>query len=190
MKYLIVYAHPNPASFSKAILDTATQTLKAAGHEVQISDLYAQNFQPVLGPADFAEYAQGKVNADVQAEQDKVRWAEELIVIYPVWWAGAPAILKGWIDRVFTHGFAFAYGPEGAKGLLGGKAVRTFSPTGTPLEILNQYQILPSAQTINANGIFGFCGLEVRGQHFFGAVPAVDDATRKEYLAQVQQILA
>lgn len=190
MKYLIVYAHPNPASFSHAILETAQATLIAAGHEVQVSDLYAQNFQPVLGPADFGKFAEGKVADDVQIEQDKIRWADELLVIYPLWWAGMPGILKGWVDRVFTHGFAFAYGPEGAKGLLGGKAVRTMTPTGTPLEILNQYQIGPSAQTLNANGIFGFSGFEVRGQHFFSAVPAVDDATRKAYLEEVKAILA
>ena len=126
MNVLIVYAHPEPKSFNGAMKDLAVETLTKAGHEVVVSDLYAQNFDPVAGPHDVTErlnsdyfnLALEQGNAadndlfppDIQAEIDKVRAADFLLVQFPMWWTSVPAILKGWIDRVLAYKVAYGLG--------------------------------------------------------------------------------
>jgi NAD(P)H dehydrogenase (quinone) len=186
VKHLIVYAHPNPASFAHAILETVTTTLAGAGHEVVVRDLYALDFEPVLKGSDFQAMKAGALPADIVAEQQHVRWADAITVIYPVWWTGLPAILKGWVDRVFLYGFAYQYGPNGVEGLLSDKKVLIVSNHGTPSDIYAQNGMHAAMKQTSDTGIFRFCGMEVFDHHFFGAVPSVDDAARKGYLAQVE----
>ncbi len=126
MKVLIVFAHPEPQSLSSALRDVAITTLREAGHEVQLSDLYAMNWKAVVDAADFRILAPGErlrvaaasgaaqaANAltdDVKAEQAKLLWADAVILQFPMWWYGMPAILKGWVDRVYAYGFAYGVG--------------------------------------------------------------------------------
>lgn len=121
MKHVIVYAHPNTESFNHAILETVKKELEEKGHEVRVRDLYELNFNPVLGASDFISFSQGNTPADIKEEQEHISWADSITFIYPVWWAGLPAILKGYVDRVFSHGFAYAYGENGIEKLLSGK---------------------------------------------------------------------
>ena len=88
MNALIVYAHPNPRSFNKALLDTAQETLEEAGHEVRVKDLYAMDFAPVLGADDFEALERGEVPTDIAREQQDVLWSQALIFFYPLWWYG------------------------------------------------------------------------------------------------------
>lgn len=120
MKVLIVHAHYEAQSFNAAMKDQAVSTLREAGHEVQVSDLYAMQWNAVASPADFAQpenpdycvyaleqrkgFASGQIAADIQAEIAKVEWCDLLIFNFPVFWFSVPAILKGWIDRVFISG--------------------------------------------------------------------------------------
>ncbi|GGP28214.1 NAD(P)H-dependent oxidoreductase [Silvimonas amylolytica] len=126
MKVLIVFAHPEPESLNAALRDVAIASLQEAGHEVQVSDLYAMNWKPSVDRADFpaldpgerlkvgaashAGFVQGALTADVKAEQEKLRWADMLILQFPLWWYTMPAILKGWVDRVYAYGFAYGVG--------------------------------------------------------------------------------
>ena len=183
MNHLIVYAHPNPASFSHALLDTLKAAYEQAGHAVVVRDLYALGFDPVLKGADFQAFKAGSPPADIAAEQAHVAWADVITVIHPVWWTGLPAILKGWVDRVLSFGFAFTYGEGGPEGLLTGKQALLVSCHGTPSEYYTNGMHHALRQTSDV-GIFAFCGLEVVDHLFFGAVPSVDDATRKGYLAE------
>ncbi|MEB3223131.1 MAG: NAD(P)H-dependent oxidoreductase [Candidatus Sericytochromatia bacterium] len=185
MNQLIVYAHPNPASFSKALCDGIAETYRAQGHAVVVRDLYDLGFDPVLKGADFAAMKAGELPADITTEQGHVTWADAITVIYPVWWTGLPAILKGWVDRVFLYGFAYAYGEGGIQPLLKGKKALLVSCHGTPTEYYAGMQAAMK-QTSDA-GIFEFCGFEVVDHLFFGAVPSVDDATRQGYLAQARE---
>ncbi|MCX5215114.1 NAD(P)H-dependent oxidoreductase [Kitasatospora sp. NBC_00240] len=125
-RILIVSAHPEPRSLTAALAAHAARELRAAGHEVRTSDLYAMKWKagvdaddfPGLGPerrldvlADSgAATLAGRLSPDIAAEQEKVRWADAVILQFPMWWFSVPAILKGWIDRVFT--FEFAHGPS------------------------------------------------------------------------------
>ncbi|MER5393159.1 NAD(P)H-dependent oxidoreductase [Saccharopolyspora sp. NPDC002686] len=125
-KILIVTAHPEPRSLNSSLSAFAAEELRAAGHEVQVSDLYAMKWKAAVDADDFPELAPdrrlnvlfdsgeatlaGTLSADVAAEQEKLRWADAVILQFPLWWFSVPAILKGWIDRVFT--FQFAHGPD------------------------------------------------------------------------------
>ncbi|MBK0011895.1 NAD(P)H-dependent oxidoreductase [Stenotrophomonas sp. S41] len=126
MNVLLVYAHPEPTSLNGTLKDFAVQRLQAAGHTVQVSDLYAMRWKapidgddhpgrdpqrPFHASLDSREaYANGRQSADIAGEQDKLRWADAVILQFPLWWFSMPAILKGWVDRVYAYGFAYGVG--------------------------------------------------------------------------------
>ncbi|MBB4817432.1 NAD(P)H-dependent oxidoreductase [Pseudomonas solani] len=126
MNVLIVFAHPEPRSLNGALKDFTVQRLQAAGHAVQVSDLYAMGWKSPIDAGDSLDrdpearfdasldskraFASGRQSADIAAEQDKLRWADALILQFPLWWFSMPAILKGWVDRVYAYGFAYGVG--------------------------------------------------------------------------------
>lgn len=109
MKLLLVFCHPDPASYGAALRTAALETLRDAGHDVREIDLYAQAFNPVFSAAEKATYlSQTEHNiAGVAEHVDALRWAEGWVVIYPTWFYGAPAMLKGWLERVWLPGVTF-----------------------------------------------------------------------------------
>lgn len=125
-RVLIVSAHPDARSLTASLTGFAAGELRAAGHEVRISDLHAMKWKAVTDADDFPErpgagrldvmaasehaYATGTLTADVRSEQERLRWADAVILQFPLWWFSVPAILKGWLDRVLSAGFA--YGPN------------------------------------------------------------------------------
>ncbi|POR51403.1 NAD(P)H-dependent oxidoreductase [Bosea psychrotolerans] len=126
MKILFVFAHPEPRSLNGALHDVAIKELEALGHEVRVSDLYADGWKSEIDRADFPTlapdarlkpaaasgeaFAGNSLTADVKAEQEKLLWADMLILQFPLWWFAMPAILKGWVDRVYAYGFAYGVG--------------------------------------------------------------------------------
>lgn len=136
MNVLIVHAHPEPKSFCSAMCHATVQTLREQGHEVRVSDLYADGFNPVASAADFGArknpdylvyaleqrhgYEGGTLAPDIQAEVDKLAWCDLLILNFPIYWCAPPAIMKGWFDRVLLSGFSYGglrfYDRGGLKG--------------------------------------------------------------------------
>jgi len=126
MNILIVHAHPEPRSLNGSLKDFSVQRLVSAGHVVQVSDLYDMGWKASLDVSDSLDgdplarfdpseasrcaYASGRQSLDIAGEQDKLRWADALILQFPLWWFSMPAILKGWIDRVYAYGFAYGVG--------------------------------------------------------------------------------
>ncbi len=126
MNVLIVFAHPEPQSLNGALKAFAVQHLEQAGHHVEVSDLYAMKWKaqldaddslsaPVGGkfdPSADSKYAfeQGMQSADIAAEQAKLRRADAVIFQFPLWWFSMPAIMKGWVERVYAYGFAYGVG--------------------------------------------------------------------------------
>ncbi|PLZ03119.1 NAD(P)H dehydrogenase [Burkholderia sp. WAC0059] len=126
MKVLLVYAHPEPRSLNGSLRDFAVKRLESAGHAVQVSDLYAMRWKAVVDADDSTghdpdapfnpslaskqAYADGTQSEDIAREQEKLRWADAVILQFPLWWFSMPAILKGWIDRVYACGFAYGVG--------------------------------------------------------------------------------
>ncbi len=151
MKVLIVFAHPEPQSFGAALLARSIETLQEQGHEVVVSDLYAMRFEPVASGADFKQRrfghrlqydreqkhaaAQGAFSADIQAEIDKLMACDLLILQFPLWWFSVPAILKGWIDRVFVNGLVYGNGRRLDSGGLKGKRAMLAITTGCYAEM-------------------------------------------------------
>lgn len=109
MKTLVVHCHPNPASFNAALYAAACDSLRRAGHEVRAVNLYSEGFDPVMKRDEREAYVDdpGLIEARVQTHVDALRWAEHLVFVYPVWFHGPPAMLKGWLERVMLPGVAF-----------------------------------------------------------------------------------
>jgi putative NADPH-quinone reductase len=114
MRTLVVHCHPNPASFVAAARDRVLAGLVAGGHDVRLTDLYADGFRPELSRGEWSSHRQPGVAPELERSADDLRWAEALVLVYPTWWSGQPAMLKGWIDRVFACGVAWER-PVGAR---------------------------------------------------------------------------
>lgn len=118
MNVLVVFCHPTHESFAGAALDRVLTGLAATRHEVRTIDLYAEGFTPELSVDERAAHlvdhrtAPG-IRVDVAEHLELVRWATALVFVYPTWWSGQPAMLKGWLDRVLVNGVAWTL-PEGA----------------------------------------------------------------------------
>lgn len=184
MKVLIVYVHPNPQSFNHAILESFTKGLSEAGHTYMVVDLYALNFNPCLGREDFIKLMEGKVSDDVRAQQEKVSWADGIVFIHPVWWTGPPAILKGWIDRVFSLGFAYSIDEkEGhATGLLKNQKALIINTAGGTEEEAKMSGAADTLRKIEDDLIFKFVGIHNVRHVLYYNVNMTDEATRKGYL--------
>lgn len=156
MRVLIVFAHAEPSSFNGSMLRTGVTAPTAAGHEVEVSDLYAMGFDPVSDRRNFVTIANpdqlrqqaeealasssGGFVPSLQAEMDKLAWCDALVFQFPIWWLGLPAILKGWVDRVFAVGRAYGGGRWFEGGFFAGKRAMcavsvgglqdVYSPTG------------------------------------------------------------
>ncbi len=108
MRALVVYCHPSPRSFTASVRDLVLAKLASAGAEVRLHDLYASGFSPVLTREEWEGYLNCPANrAPVSREVEDVRWCDTLIFVYPTWWYGLPAMLKGWLDRVLLPDVAF-----------------------------------------------------------------------------------
>ncbi len=108
MRALVVYCHPRKDSFTAAIRDVVLGKLAAAGAEVRLTDLYARGFQPALTEEEHAGYLDSPANRlPVDRDCADLEWADTLIFVYPTWWYGLPAMLKGWLDRVLLPDVAF-----------------------------------------------------------------------------------
>lgn len=185
MKYLIVYAHPNSASFNHAILETVTTELKKNKKEFKVRDLYKMKFNPVLQKKELT----GSLPQDIKKEQAYIRSADVLIFIFPIWWSAMPAMLKGYIDRVFSFGFAYDIACDGAVGLLQGKKVFLISTTGASKE---EYEKMGAFKMMNMSidgAIFQFAGMEVIGHKYFSSVPTVSAKERKAMLREVKELV-
>jgi putative NADPH-quinone reductase len=146
MRALVVFCHPCKQSFNAGVRDLILARLTAAGAEVRLHDLYAEGFEPTLGWTEWKGYLASPDNrAPVLREVGDVQWCDTLIFIYPTWWYGLPAVLKGWLDRVLLPEVAF---------LMPNEAHRT---------------IRPGLQNIRRLGVFTTCGASWWLTQFVGA---------------------
>lgn len=208
MKILIVHAHYEPQSFTTALKDLAVETLVAAGHEVRVSDLHAMNWNPVASVADFGErknpdyctyaleqrhgFENGTLAPDVLAEVEKVDWCDLLILNFPIFWFSVPAIMKGWIDRVFVSGrfyggkrFYDQGGMTGKRAMLAftlGGQPHMFGPQGIHGEI--DLMLRPLLR-----GVLGYAGFSVLPPFAAYHVPYLSHEGRQQILVDYQQRL-
>lgn len=156
MRVLWILAHPETRSLSGALRDEGLRVLADLGHEHRSSDLYAMRWKATVDADDFTAHEPGRplvvtrasqrahrtgtLSPDIRAEQAKLEWADAVVLQFPLWWAGMPAILKGWFDRVFVKGFAYGVTDPGQRGRtlrygdgrLVGKRALTVVTAGSP----------------------------------------------------------
>lgn len=189
INHLIVYCNPNPRSLSSAYRDALVELTEMSANPVNVRDLYNIGFSPVLEMRDFDAVKHGQIPAEVKVEQDYVMWADLITFVYPVWWAGMPALMKGYIDRVFTKGFAYTMDDEGhLKGLLGDKKVVILNNMGFPYAYYEKMGMLDSMKQATDEGIFKFCGMEVVEHRFFGHLDAASKAEREGHVEVLKMI--
>ena len=201
MNVLIVYAHEEPKSFNGAMRDTAVRVLKEAGHTVEVSDLYSMQFNPVGGKHDFTVLAdsdffkygveQTKATegmtfaADVAAEQDKLLRADLLIFQFPLWWFGLPAILKGWVDRVFAAGLTYGGGRWYSNGVFKGRRAMLSLTTGGGPTIYSPRGLNGEMDALLfpiQHGMLYFLGFDVLPPFVAWSVARSTQEEREEYL--------
>jgi len=183
MNLLIIYTHPRKNSLNHAVLDAVTESCRQAGDDVVVRDLYGVGFEPVLGSSEML----GGVGEDVVLEQSYVSWADHIVFIYPLWWSGLPAMLKGYIDRVFSYGFAYKYENGVQTGLLRGKKATLIHTQNKSRE---EYEAsgMGNALRLTINeGIFAYCGFEEIGHHVFDSILSSTSKERKQWLEQLSE---
>ncbi|TDO69990.1 NAD(P)H dehydrogenase (quinone) [Flavobacterium chryseum] len=166
MKNLIIYAHPNPASLNHFFKQTIVESLEKTGQEIVVRDLNEINFNPVLSLEDMHGQRIGQVGEDVKTEQGFISWADRIVFIYPIWWTGMPAIMKGYIDRVFSYGFAYRYDQGIQKGLLTGKQTIIINSHGKSNAEYEAMGMDKALKLTSDTGIFTYSGLEIK-QHLY-----------------------
>lgn len=200
MKILIVLASPEPKSINASMFQVALKTLENCGHEVKTTDLYAMNFNPVSGRKNFKTVKNNvhfnqqseevfanehdTFSDDILIEQEKVLWCDLMIWQFPLWWFSVPAILKGWVDKVFAMGKIYDNGKIYENGILRGKkallSITTGGPEknyitekyGNPTEILHPIQI----------GILEFVGFSVLPPEIHFSIERITDIEREKII--------
>ncbi|MGI6879317.1 NAD(P)H-dependent oxidoreductase [Microbacterium sp. gxy059] len=170
MHTLVLFAHPDPASLTASTARRIADGLVASGGTAEIADLAAEGFDPRYGDADLAVLrGAGGIPDDVLREQERVERADALVFVHPVYWWGMPALMKGWLDRVLTFGWAF--GTDQATAIaerdvhlvrLGGNAPETYDAHGYREAI----------RTVVDHGVFEFAGGPVSSAHLLHTAEA------------------
>lgn len=186
MRVLVLYCHPNPESFGAALHRTVVESLTAAGHEVDDCDLYAEDFEPVLSREERVGYHDLTSNTrPVQAHVERLRAAQSLVLVFPVWNFGFPALLKGYLDRVFLPGVSF--------GLVDGRTQGMLSNIGK-IGVVTSYGATWLKATMMGNPPRKFCTRTLRAVTGFTASVSYlahydmnrsTPATREAFLARV-----
>ncbi len=206
MNILIVYAHHEPGSFTAAMKNLAIEVLSRQGHGVAVSDLYGEGFNPVAQKWDFVTTSGGHFNymmeqkhaanldlafsPDILGEIQKVKAADIILFATPLWWSGAPAILKGWFDRVLAMGVAWDSGRFYEKGLLRGKQAMLIVSGGHPAPYYTDTGKHRATPIQVLHGInhetLAFCGLDIHESFIALNVLGLNDTDRLKLLQELQ----
>jgi NAD(P)H dehydrogenase (quinone) len=214
MNVLVVYAHQEPGSFTAAMKNKAVDTLSRQGHNVVVSDLYAQGFNAAAQKWDFvttsgkhfnymleqkhAAKLEFSFSPDIIGEIEKIQQANLLLFIFPVWWFSAPALMKGWFDRVLAMGVAWDGGRIYENGLLRGKQAMLIASAGGPAvyykkEGRHRATVNEILHPIN-HGTLAFCGLNVHepfvALNVLGSTEEILNQTLVELQYRVENMVA
>lgn len=188
MRHLIIKALHRNESFLAEVTEKLTSELTYSGSKVNIRDLYAENFQPVLSRDDFTALKNNRLPEDILREQEYLQNADLLWVIFPIWWTSMPAILKGYIDRIFLSGFAYRMKSDRLEGLLTNKKVIILNSMGMSREEYTNTGMYEALRMTIDKGIFEFTGMQVIDHRYFTSIMSATDKQRKAYLDEVTEL--
>jgi NAD(P)H dehydrogenase (quinone) len=187
MNLLTVYSHPIRKSYPGAVMDAFHKPVLQARHSVDILDLHRENFDPRFTQDDHSCFWGGELPTDISPMHERVEKADQLAFVFPVYWWSMPALMKGWIERVFTGGWAYQYGKgveDRGKAELHGRL--TNLPTvligvgGSKKATYDKYDYAKAMQTQLDLGIFAYCGVTDVQSHLIYDVEGDHNAANRE----------
>ena len=162
MHVLTILDHPNPASFSAAVAQKFMDGAKAAGHTVEFADLYAEGFNPLWSMADIEQEGAETTPADVVKEQERIARADAICLVFPLFWWGMPSMTKGWVDRVWSWGWAYDQLDNPERSLQRPRSGVLLIPAGARSDEMENDGYLAALETAWIKGTFGYFGLSPR----------------------------
>ncbi len=191
MKILVILAHPDKDSFNHAIAETVRQQLNINKHEIVFHDLYLEKFPPLLEIEEIPKHS--KPDSLIRQHCAELSLAEGIIIIHPNWWGQPPAILKGWIDRIFRPGVAYEFleddSGEGIPvGLLQARTALVFNTSNTE-ELREKAVFGDPLEYIWKNCIFNLCGVEEFYRKTFEIVVTSTMEERTHWLSETKNII-
>ncbi|HVJ55960.1 MAG TPA: NAD(P)H-dependent oxidoreductase [Aliidongia sp.] len=188
MRHLIVVAHPVETSFTMGLTRAYAAELEVLGHSQRAYDLYRMGFNPVLGAHELeAVDVDHPADADVARAQNDIRAADVLTIIYPLWWLSMPAMMKGYIDRVFARGFAYESKDGVVRGLLSGKRAVLITLSGAPLPLLVKSGGWNAVQVLQDTHVLRSAGFDlVEHLHFDEIAPHLPSTAAERHMARVR----
>jgi len=187
MRHLIIYSHPNDESLNHHFLNTVTEILQTQNHEIRIRDLYHLDFNPVMSLQDLKDQRSGRLSEDIREEQEHILWSDHITFIYPIWWTGMPAIMKGFIDRVFSYGFAYRYDQGIQKGLLKGKRATIINTHGKSKAEYESTGMVKALSLTSDKGVYTYCGLEINRHLFFDRADKATEEMIEEWKLNIEE---
>ena len=187
MKHAIIVAHPRAQSFTASVADAYAKACEAQGHGTAIRDLYRIGFDPCLKAGELPFENSFRPEPDVVIERDLLKDCDVFAFFYPLWLNTPPAIVKGYLERVFGFGFAYGAGGHSYNPLLTGRKLISFSSSGAPLEWIRETGVLGAVQVLFDNYFAKLCGMTVLEHiHFGGVLPGASPSFVQARLHDVQ----
>ncbi|MDM8552798.1 NAD(P)H-dependent oxidoreductase [Desulfobacterales bacterium HSG2] len=191
MNLSVILAHPSKTSFNNAIAEASVSELRKNDHDIIFHDLYDEKFDPILPKEEIPKDA--SLPPEIGKHCKELSAADGIIIIHPNWWGQPPAILKGWIDRVFRPGVAYEFS-EGDKGegvpvgLLKAKAAIVFNTSNTPSE--RELEVFGDPlEALWKNCIFDLCGVTSFYRRMFSMIVTSTPEQRMEWLREVREVM-
>lgn len=187
-KVLVVYCHPSPKSYTHAVLESVEAGLRAGGATIERVDLHAEGFDPTLiVDEEHRRRDLDKVEA-TRRYRDLVAWCDVLVLVYPVWWGGFPAMLKGFVDRVFVSGLTYSFRGRAKdavfpEGLMRAKEAHFFYTLDSPALVA----LLDPGWLSNYFTVFKYCGFRSVRRHYLARLKLTTPAQRAAWLAEVER---
>jgi len=191
MQHALIVAHPNPKSFVASLALAYGEAVEELGHKTIMRDLYGMGFDPCLKADEIATSAGFAPRADVVAERVMLDDTDVFALFYPFWMNAPPAMLKGYLDRVFGMGFAYGKGKDGNEPLLCGRKLISFTSSGAPTEWVMQSGAWQAVRALFDEHVTAVCGLTLIDHvHFGGIVPGIRADVVARHLQRVRDAVA
>lgn len=187
MHVLTVFSHPLPDRYPAAVMDAFHDPIRRAGHTIDTLDLHEEGFDPRFTAEDHAHFWGGPVPGEIARMHERVAAADRLAFVFPVYWWGMPAMMKGWIERVFTGGWAYQYGTGVAdrgtqplRGLLQSVPTALIGVGGSTRRTYDRYGYADAMRTQLDVGVFAYCGIDDVESHLIYDVEGDTNAPQRE----------